>query len=81
MLEQYSGILRLLFRNACAVAKHKKSISYYNWPCVLDEAKGLSPNRTYHNINACAAFIKYITTTAKDQVADEIKKAKFLSVT
>ena len=36
--------------------------------------------RTYCNINASTTFIKYITT-AKDQVAEEIKKVKFLSIT
>ena len=66
---------------ARAVAKHKKSISGYNWLCDLDEAKGLTLGRTYRNINACTTFIKYIATTAKDQVADEIKKTKFVSVT
>ena len=66
---------------ARAVAKHKKSISGYNWLCDLDEAKGLTPGRTYRNINACTTFIKYIATTAKDQVADKIKKTKFVSVT
>ena len=66
---------------ARAVAKHKKSISGYNWLCDLDEAKGLTLGRTYRNINACTSFIKYIATTAKDQVADEIKKTKFVSVT
>lgn len=40
--KQYSGILGLLFRNGYAFAKHKKSISYYNWLCDLDEAKGLT---------------------------------------
>ena len=81
MLKQYSRKLRLLFRNAHAVAKHKKSISDYNWLCHLDEAKGLTLGRTYPNINDCTTFIKYIATTAKDEVADKIKKARFMSVT
>ena len=81
LLKQYSGKLRSLFRNAHAVAKHKKSISDYNWLCDLDEAKGLTLGRTYRNINTCTTFIQYIATSAKDQVADEIKRAKFVSVT
>ena len=81
MLKQYSGKLKSLFRNAPAVAKHKKSISDYNWLCDLDEAKGLTLGRTYRNINTCTTFIQYIATSAKDQVADEIKRAKFVSVT
>ena len=81
LLKQYSGKLRLLFRNTHAVAKHKKSISDYNWLCDLDEAKGLTLGRTHRNINACTTFMKYIAITAKDQVADEKKKAKFVSVT
>ena len=71
----------MLFRNANAFAKHKKSISDYNWLCDLDEAKGLTLGKTYRNINACTTFIKYITTTAKDQIADKIKKAKLVSIT
>ena len=71
----------MLFRNAHAFAKHKKSISDYNWLCDLDEAKGLTLGKTYRNINARTTFIKYITTTAKDQITDKIKKAKLVSIT
>jgi len=74
-LKQYSGKLRLLFRNSHVDAKHKKSISDYKWLCDLDEPKGLTLGRTYRNINSCTTFIKYITKTAMDQVADEMKKA------
>ena len=81
MLKQFNRKLRLLFRNAHAFAKHKKSISDYNWLCDLDEAKGLTLGKTDCNINACTTFIKYITTTAKDQIADKIKKAKLVSIT
>ena len=81
MLKQYSGKLRLLFRNAHGVAKHKKSLSDYNWLCDLDEAKGLTLGQTYRNSKACSTFVKYIAMTAMDQVADEIKKAEFVSVT
>ena len=42
LLKQFNRKLRLLFRNAHAFAKHKKSISDYNWLCDLDEAKGLT---------------------------------------
>ncbi|KAK2564489.1 hypothetical protein P5673_011931 [Acropora cervicornis] len=61
--------------NGVTYAKHKKSISDYKWLCDLDEAKGLTLGRTYRNINSCTTFIKYITRTAMDQVADEMKKA------
>lgn len=81
MLKQYTGKLRLLFRNAHAVAKNKKSLSDYQWLCDLDEVKGLTVGATYRNVKACSTFTKYIATTAQDQVADELKKSKFVSVT
>ena len=42
MLKQYTGKLRLLFRNAHAVSKNKKSLADYRWLCDLDEVKGLA---------------------------------------
>ena len=81
MLKQYSGKLRLLFRNPHALAKNKKSLSDFKWLCDLDEAKGLTVGATYRNIKACRTFTKFIAETAQDQIADDLKQAKFVSVT
>lgn len=81
MLKQYYGKLRLLFRNAHALAKNKKSLSDFKWLCDLDEAKGLTVGATYRNIKACRTFTKFIAETAQDQIADDLKQAKFVSVT
>ena len=46
MLKQYTSKLRLLFRNAHAVSKNKKSLADYRWLCDLDEVKGLAIGAT-----------------------------------
>lgn len=81
MLKQYTGKLRLLFRNAHAVSKNKKSLADYRWLCDLDEVKGLAIGATYRNSKACGTFTKYIATAAQSQVAEELTNAKFVSVT
>ena len=81
LLKQYTSKLRLLFRNAHAVSKNKKSLADYQWLCDLDEVKGLTVGATYRNTKACGTFSKYIATAAQNQVADELKTAKFVSVT
>ena len=56
-LKQYSGKLRLLFRNSHTDTQHKKSISDYNWLCNLDEAKNtLTKMREFSsmvNLHSC----------------------------
>ena len=79
--KQYTGKLRLLFRNAHAVSKNKKSLADYQWLCDLDEVKGLAIGATYRNSKACGTFTKYIATAAQSQVAEELTNAKFVSVT
>ena len=81
LLKQYSGKLRLLLRNAHALAKNKKPLSEFKWLCDLDEAKGLTVGATYRNTKARSTFTKCIAATAQDQVADDLKQAKFVSVT
>ena len=81
MLKQYTGKLRLLFRNAHAVSKNKKSLADYRWLCDLDEVKGLAIGATNRNSKACGTFTKYIATAAQSQVAEELTNAKFVSVT
>lgn len=81
MLKQYTGKLRLLFRNAHAVSKNKKSLADYRWLCDLNEVKGLAIGATYRNSKACGTFTKYIATAAQSQVAEELTNAKFVSVT
>ena len=76
MLKQYTGKLRLLFRNAHAVSKNKKSLADYRWLCDLDEVKGLAIGATYRNSKACGTFTKYIATAAQSQVAEELTTAK-----
>ena len=75
-----SGTVRLLFRNAHAVSKNKKSLADYRWLCDLDELKGLATGATYRNSKACGTFTKYIATAAQSQVAEELTNAKFVSV-
>ena len=77
MFKQYTGKLRLLFRNAHAVSKNKKSLADYQWLCDLDEVKGLAIGATYRNSKACGTFTKYIATAAQSQVAEELTTAKF----
>ena len=43
--------------------------------------KGLTVGATYHNTKDCGTFTKYIATATQNQVADELTKAKFVSVT
>ena len=71
----------MFLRNAHAVSKNKKSLADYQWLCDLDEVKGLTVGATYCNTKACGTFAEYIATAAQNQVADELTKAKFVSVT
>lgn len=71
----------MLFRNAHAVAKNKKSLADNRWLCDLDEVKGLTIGATYCNSKACGTFTKYIATAAQSQVCTELVNAKFVSVT
>lgn len=79
MLKQYTGKLRLLFRNGHTVSK--KLLVDYWWLCDLDEVKGLAIGATYRNSKACGTFTKYIATAAQNQVAVELTNATFVSVT
>ena len=72
LLKHHTNKLRLLFRNAHAVSKNKKSLADYQCLCDLDEVKGLTVGATYRNTKACGTFTKYIATAAQNQVADEL---------
>ena len=78
---QYSEKLRILFRNAQALAKHMKPFRDFTWLCDLDEVKGLNLGQTYRNEKACKTFTEYIASDSRDSLKDNMKQLKFISVT
>ncbi|XP_061910697.1 zinc finger protein 862-like [Entelurus aequoreus] len=58
--------MKLLFRNAHAIAKKGRPITDYVWQCSLDEKKGLSVGKTYRNRETGKLFVKYIAKAASE---------------
>ena len=66
------------FRNAHAVAKHRKSFCDYQFLCKLDKAKGLDIGDTYMNDKATATFVRAIANVAREEVCKTLKSANNL---
>lgn len=81
MKEKERGRLRLLFRNAHALAAHNRPMSDFGWMVQLDTAKGLDTGTTYLNEYACAQFIDCIGSVVEAGVVQDIKDASFVSLT
>ena len=67
--------MELLFRNAHAVVKQRKSFKDYEWLCRLDEMKGLKPGGTYRHANNAKIFAE------RNSLREKIMKARFFSIT
>ncbi|XP_061891629.1 zinc finger protein 862-like [Entelurus aequoreus] len=72
--------MKLLFRNAHAIAKKGRPITDYVWQCSLDEKKGLSVGKTYRNRETGKLFVKYIAKAARDKLSSTVLQSPFLSV-
>ena len=79
--QQHTAKLRILSRNAHALAKYRKPFQDYSWLCELDEAKGLAPGNTYRSDKACRTFTKYVSQAQKTLAKNSVDKAKFIAVT
>ena len=74
--------LKIMFQNCHALAKHQRPFRDFVWLCELDQAKGLDVGKKrYRNETAARTFTKYIAEDASKTLTDDIKDAKFLSVT
>jgi hypothetical protein len=73
--------LRVLFRNAHAVAKKNRPLTDCIWMAELDEAKGLLPkNSTYRNSKACKEFVDVIAEKTVAETVDLVKNCSFFSL-
>ena len=73
--------MRILFRNAHAVAKNNKSFMDYVMICKLDIAKERDIGETYLNDQSCATFVDYIAEGEMSKILDKIEKCNFFSLT
>ena len=73
--------MRLMFRNAHAVAKHNRPIADFVWLNDLDQAKGYTVSDTYRNEKAGGVFIDNIADIERSQMYKDIAKASFFSLT
>ena len=65
---------------SCALAKHNRPFSDYQWQCQLDETKGIKIGKTYRNCESGMQFTKAIAQVDRKSLASAINMAKFVSV-
>ena len=73
--------VKILFRNAQAVARHNLPFTVFPVLCKLDKAKGLDIGQTYNNEKACGDFIDAIGQTCQESLLNELKEASWYSMT
>jgi hypothetical protein len=72
---------RFINHNAHACAKHHKSFRDYELLCRLDRVKGVDMGCSYSNDKACSMFVKSIASVSKQNIAEKLQSAKFISLT
>jgi len=70
--------LRILFRNARALAKYP--FRDYSCLCQLDGAKGLAVGKTYRSDKTCRTFLKYVSQSLKNETKNKLYNANVLPV-
>ena len=79
--QQHTSKLRILFRNAHALAKYRKPFRDYSWLCELDEAKGLTLGNNYRSDKARRTFTNYVSQAQKTLAKNSVDKANFIAIT
>ena len=70
----------LLFRNAHALAKNRRTFADFPWLCDLDERKGIDTGPTYRNSNQGQVFTHFITQYSRNVLGERLKSTPFLSI-
>lgn len=78
--EQERKSLRVLFRNAHAIAKCNRPFTDYQWLTRLDKAKGLDVGDTYMTDQACADIVDNIGHVTYDHVLADVASSNFFSL-
>jgi len=81
MKEKDRSRLRILFRNAHAVARHNRPLRDYAWLAKLDKAKKLDIGETYLNPMACGSFVDSIAKCTLDHTFKTLSNSSFFSLT
>ena len=79
--KQEADHLKILFRNAHALAIKERPFTDFTMLCDLDEAKGLPVQKTlYRNDKRCREFVESIADLERLKIGQLIEKAKFISI-
>lgn len=72
--------LIIMFKTVHAISLAGRPFSDYVWMSKLDQAKGLDIGNTYLNSNSAKEFCKFIAIAEMNKIADNLNKAKFVSI-
>ena len=72
--------MRMLFRNAHAIAKKGRPYTNFTWMAALDEKKGLDVGQTYRSDKCCREFIDIIAEVERGKLEEEVRRAKFIAI-
>lgn len=69
-----------LFNTAYAVAKHNRPFTEYNFLCEVQIKNGVQLGNGHLSRDACVDFIKAISEVLSEEIKNQMKQVRFISI-